>query len=171
MARPIDDALQRATGNVLHIQQPQPSLREQPLIINADDIRMIELRQRLRLLASIVGNFQRHKSAQRTLTGQINAGKRPATQRRQQIKIINPLLDRQIDRRHQRAGDCRRLGHAFAGQHAAQLLRRQRKSRIILFRRNLLPGLPAQMELFVHQIAWRTIGAAQLRKFCEVALQ
>ena len=115
MRRQLDVAfehrLQRAAGDVLHVQQPQRLLGQQPLIVHAHDVRMVELGHHLRLGPAVGRDLERHQPLHRDLPRQEHTGERPAAQPREQLKIVDRVaeLERHLRRRgvHQGAGRVR----------------------------------------------------------------
>ena len=98
--QPADDLVQVAAREILHVQQAQALFGQQPLIVNAHDLRMIELGQCLGLPTLDRGwrhgrDLQSDQPLHGALACQENPGKRSLAQRRQQVEIIQllPRLD------------------------------------------------------------------------------
>ncbi len=92
-ANGVDHGLQRAAGNVLHVQQAQPAVGQLPLIEHAHDVRMIEQGHGLWLVAAIGRDFQRHDPLHRLLTGQEYGGEGATSQAGEQIEIVDAVAD------------------------------------------------------------------------------
>ena len=102
----VVNRFQRSARHVLHVKQSQFSIGQVPLIVHADDVRVIELRERLRLAAFVGRNLERHHPLHRPLPCKINAGKRAAAQLGKQIEIVDPFA--KIGRQLRRSADERR---------------------------------------------------------------
>ena len=86
-----DHVLQRPPGHVLHVEQPQSAVGQLPLIVDADNVRMVELSQRLRFEAAIARDLQSHQPLHGDLPGQKDRGKGALAQRSQQVEIVDAL--------------------------------------------------------------------------------
>ena len=87
----IDGRFECSAGDVLHIQQPTTTILAYPLIVNPDDVRMIQLGQRLWLVPLVGRYFQGDQALQRLLPGQVNRGKRARAKLCQQVEIVDLL--------------------------------------------------------------------------------
>ncbi len=93
MLNALDDRLQRSPGDVLHVHQPQLSLGKDPLVVDADNVIVIKLGQRLGLGASFRRDFESDEPLHRSLARQKNLGERAAPQFHEQIEIFNRVFD------------------------------------------------------------------------------
>ena len=59
-----------------------------PLVVHADDVRVVELRERLRLAAGVGRDLERDQPLHRLLPREKHAGERAAAQRREQLKVV-----------------------------------------------------------------------------------
>jgi len=88
---PVNYVGQSSTRGVLHIQQPSRIFREHTLIVDANDIVMIQLRERLWLGTMISRNLQGDQPRHRLLTRKKHGGKRSPAQLQQDLKVVNRL--------------------------------------------------------------------------------
>ncbi len=156
----LDDRLQRPTGHVLHVQQRQACLRQFPLVVDPNDIRVIELSQGLGL-GSVTGrHLERHQPLHRPLPGQEHGGEGTSAEMSLQVEVVNALARLQAGKSH----PCwRRRGHGrIAGQQRAQLGRELGKAAEEFVRQAGLTQPLANVELFIDQTS-RQVLAAQLR--------
>ena len=163
------DVLQRAAGNVLHVQQPQLERRQPPLIEHAHDVRMIELRQRLRLEAPVARDLQGHQPLHRALPSEKHGGKCPLAQGRQQIEVVDPLswleAGNALDA-HQRG----RLLGTFKLQQLPKFVLLRRKTIEVVANRHVVAPLAANVILFIDDVAGHAAVGGQFGELAQVVL-
>src|ERR1700722_15282776 len=87
----MNNRLQRASRDVLHIQQAQLALGQGTLIVDADDMVVVELGERLRLGAGVGRHFEGYEPLHRSLPREKYFGKGAAAQLDEQIEVVDRL--------------------------------------------------------------------------------
>ena len=166
----LQHILQCTAGNVLHVHQLQSPLGQLSLIVDANNVRMIELRQRLWFDAAIARDFERHEPLHRNLSGEKHRAKRSFAKPHQQIEIVDLLPH--VELRFARPRQQYSAGNAirFDRHHAPQTFRLLGKAGEIIFRAGRIAGVPTNVKFFVNQVARYAAGRGKFWKFLDIFL-
>ena len=108
----------------LHVEQRDRRVRQCLAIMHADDVGMIQLRQRRGFAIGSGGDFQRDDSADGSLTGKVDLGERAASGPPDDLKVVDHLAGVELgpvtDRRDDLVVQTHRSGQ-LTGQTTGQL--------------------------------------------------
>ena len=85
-------------GQVRHVDEQNVAIREYALVVDADDVRVVELSERLGLGTAVGRHLECHQPLERPLPGEKHLRERPLPELCEQVEVVEPVAHRDARR-------------------------------------------------------------------------